>query len=79
MLEKDRKKRLGQRGDVDEVLKHPFFANLDMKKLLAKEIEAPFIPKIDQALDLSNFDSKILTMSTTESILPSEGIDKINA
>lgn len=64
---------------MDDVLKHPFFKGMDMKQLLNKEVEAPFIPTINQKLDLSNFDSKILTLSTTESILPNEGIEKIKA
>jgi hypothetical protein len=36
--------RLGQKGDADEVLAHPFFADIDLKKLQMKELQAPFIP-----------------------------------
>ena len=36
LLHKDRKKRLGQTGDVDEILNHPFFEGVDTKALLEK-------------------------------------------
>jgi len=56
LLEKDRKQRLGQKNDVDEVLAHPFFKNIDRERLLKKEIPAPFKPEIKSNVDLSNFD-----------------------
>ena len=46
MLCKDRRSRLGQNNDMDEVLMHPFFADLDMEELLQKRITAPFIPTV---------------------------------
>ena len=52
MLEKNRKNRLGQNNDVEEILNHPWFAELDIKELLAKKVEAPFIPKIEGRADL---------------------------
>eukprot|EP00350_Pseudokeronopsis_sp_OXSARD2_P002005 CAMPEP_0170554228 /NCGR_PEP_ID=MMETSP0211-20121228/12113_1 /TAXON_ID=311385 /ORGANISM="Pseudokeronopsis sp., Strain OXSARD2" /LENGTH=36 /DNA_ID= /DNA_START= /DNA_END= /DNA_ORIENTATION= len=33
LLERDRKKRLGQEKDVEEVLAHPFFEKLDIEAL----------------------------------------------
>mgnify|MGYP001577602754 CR=1 FL=1 len=36
LLDKNRKKRLGCNGDVQEVLNHPFFATLNIEKLIAK-------------------------------------------
>ena len=29
LLERDKKKRLGQKGDIDEVLSHPWFKEID--------------------------------------------------
>jgi len=78
-LEKDRKKRLGSKGDADELLNHPWFAEIDMNKLLKKQIEAPFRPKVEQAFDLSNFDEKFIKLDAAESMLPEEGIQKIEA
>jgi len=36
LLIKDRKGRLGQQGDVDEVLAHPFFSGINLEALLSK-------------------------------------------
>jgi len=55
-LEKDRKHRLGQKNDVEEVLGHPFFRDIDRDKLLKKQIPPPFKPDIKSNVDLSNFD-----------------------
>jgi hypothetical protein len=46
MLDKDRKKRLGSKGDAAEILAHPFFRSLDILKLANKELPPPFIPKV---------------------------------
>lgn len=77
MLVKDRKERLGQKKDVDEILGHPWFADLDMDKLLQKKEPAPYIPKIDGKSDLSNFDPEVTNESLKESILPEASINKI--
>lgn len=44
MLMKDRKERLGQNDDMDEILLHPFFSDVDVSGLLNKKVEPPFIP-----------------------------------
>jgi hypothetical protein len=53
-LEKNRKKRLGSNGGVDEILAHPFFEPLNIQKLLLKELEPPYKPDIGD--DLKFFD-----------------------
>jgi len=77
MLQKDRKKRLGQTNDVDEILSHPFFNGLNLDDLLNKKLEAPFVPKIKDIKDLSNFDSSITEMETKESIVAPASVAKI--
>ena len=47
LLDRDKKKRLGQVKDSEEVLSHPFFKDIDTDKLLKKELEAPYIPTIE--------------------------------
>jgi serine/threonine protein kinase len=54
LLEKNRKKRLGAKGDANEILAHPFFAGIDLQKLLNKELEPPYKPEISD--DLKYFD-----------------------
>jgi hypothetical protein len=77
MLTKDRKLRLGQQKDVDEILGHPWFADLDMANLLAKKEPSPYVPKIDGSKDLSHFDEEVTNESLKESILPEESINLI--
>jgi hypothetical protein len=72
MLAKDRKERLGFKDDMDEILLHPFFANLDFEGLLKKTVKPPFIPKIQGRKDLRNFDPEVTQQNLGESILPLE-------
>lgn len=74
MLCKDRKQRLGQNNDVDEILMHPWFKSLDIDKLLKKQVPAPYVPKVDGKTDLRNFDPEIIGQELAESILPPESI-----
>ena len=57
LLLKDRKERLGQKGDADEVLGHKFFQGMDLKKLLDRKLPADFIPDENY---IKNFDSEIV-------------------
>lgn len=56
LLDKDKMKRLGQKGDVEEVLAHPWFASIDKEKLLKKNIVPPFRPEVKDPTDTANFD-----------------------
>ena len=55
LLNRDRKERLGQKNDVEEILAHPFFTEINIKKLQMKQLETPFIPK---TLDLERLRTK---------------------
>ena len=69
---------MGQAGDAEEVLKHKFFAGLDLEKLLRKEIEPPYVPLVKSASDISNFDAKMVgSIEIHESIVPEENVLKI--
>lgn len=74
LLLKDRKKRLGQKGDADEVLNHKFFEGLDMSKLMNREIPAEFMPDQDF---VRNFDSDIINQDPTESVVSPEILTQI--
>ena len=43
---KEPENRMGSNGDIDELLKHPWFSDIDIDKLLAKEIKPTFIPTV---------------------------------
>ena len=58
LLEKTPANRLGTRGGLEEVLAHPWFAELDHEQILDRRIEAPMRPTLSaNVLDVSNFDS----------------------
>jgi hypothetical protein len=37
---------MGQKNDSDEILKHPFFSEINMPSLLKKNLKAPYLPDI---------------------------------
>ena len=76
LLIKDRKGRLGQQGDVDEVLAHPFFSGINLEALLSKQIKADFIPIIDST-GLNNFDQFLTDQKPEESMIPQENLAMI--
>jgi serum/glucocorticoid-regulated kinase 2 len=57
LLDKNRKKRLGAHGDVNEILAHPFFASVDVEKIINKQVIPPYMPEISD--DLKYFDAKL--------------------
>jgi serine/threonine protein kinase len=56
LLKKDPAKRLGTEGDAQVIKNHPWFEGVNWKALYHKQYEAPFIPRINNEFDLSNFD-----------------------
>lgn len=75
LLTKDRKLRLGQNNDANEILSHQFFHDLDLRGLIEKKIQPDFIPVID---GLNNFDKEIINQKPEESIVPPEKVQKIH-
>ena len=45
-LSKNPEKRLGANGDIQEILKHPWLASVDIHALERKQIRAPLVPKL---------------------------------
>ena len=57
LIERDPIKRLGSSAsDGHDVMAHPWFAGLDWKKLLRRELPPPFVPVVKSETDVSNFD-----------------------
>jgi serine/threonine protein kinase len=49
--------RLGSlAGGEDDILSHRWFTDIDFDKLRKQEMKAPFVPRIKNPLDASNFD-----------------------
>lgn len=76
LLDKSRKTRLGANG-VEEILAHKWFADINMGKLLSKEIPSPYKPAISE--DFAYFDPK-LTQQTevSDTILPADKMAIVN-
>jgi len=79
LLEKDPKDRIGTEGGVDEITKHPWFEGFDFDKLLNKELDAPFIPKLSDDLeDVSNFDDEFTGQDVVHSNIEDSALKLIN-
>jgi serine/threonine protein kinase len=71
LLDKDKTKRLGAKGDIDEIISHPFFKGLDIEKLLGKKIVPPYNPQIKD--DFKFFDNKLTSqVDIQESVIDKE-------
>uniref|UniRef100_L7M026 non-specific serine/threonine protein kinase n=1 Tax=Rhipicephalus pulchellus TaxID=72859 RepID=L7M026_RHIPC len=63
LLIKDPRKRLGGGiEDAEEIKRHRFFKGINWDDLAAKKIPAPFVPKVDDELDVSNFADEFTSM-----------------
>ena len=55
LCETDVNKRLGK--NVDDIKNHPFFKDIDWKMLEQKKLQPPFVPRVRNSGDVSNFDT----------------------
>lgn len=58
LMIKDPKKRLGSINDLQELKTHPWFKDIDWDKMMKKETEPPFKPKISGDNWVHNFDEE---------------------
>lgn len=68
LLERDPTRRLGVNGAAD-IKNHPFFAQIDWRRLMAKKYAAPFKPAVESATDTSNFDSEFTSEVPADSVV----------
>lgn len=64
LLNRNPSHRLGANGDADELMQHPFFADVDWNALSRKMLVPPFKPKLKDHLDTSNFDPEFTSALT---------------
>lgn len=67
LLNRDPRKRLGVNGAA-EIKAHPFFTEIDWKRLMAKKYTAPFKPSVRSATDTSNFDREFTSEVPSDSV-----------
>lgn len=68
LLTRDPTKRMGASGSA-EIKAHPFFRDIDWKKLMAKKIQPPFKPSVESAIDTSNFDAEFTSEEPMDSVV----------
>lgn len=68
LLTRDPAKRMGFSGPA-EIKTHPFFRDIDWRKLMAKKIQPPFKPSVESAVDTSNFDSEFTSEVPMDSVV----------
>ncbi len=72
---RDPDQRLGSKNDLEEIMAHPFFKNLDWEAIYKKRVKPPFIPKIESELDTKYIDTEFTTSSPNESYTPEEELE----
>ena len=77
-MTKDKTKRLGYENDGDEILEHPFFADIDFEKLMGEELVAPYKPDLQEGtLDVKFFNAKTDEKDLTETFVPEAKLKKV--
>jgi len=69
LLNRDPTKRLGSKNDIDDVKAHPFFKDISWEKMLKKEIEVAYKPKVKGNDDSSNFDETFTKEPVVDSMV----------
>jgi len=77
LLIKKQDKRLGVEKGFEEIKSHPFFQGFDFDALLAKKLEAPFIPVLKDSLDVGNFDEEFTSEEIATSVIPEGNMELI--
>lgn len=62
---------------VKDIISHPWFASIDVEKLLKKELPVPYKPVLKALDDTSNFDEKFQQLEISESIIDPQQVQKI--
>jgi len=77
-LSKSPQDRLGSKNDINEILGHPWFKDINIDDLVAGKIRPEFKPKLSEnVLDVSNFDKMFTSDEAVHSVLPAQTVKKI--
>jgi serum/glucocorticoid-regulated kinase 2 len=78
LLNRDPKKRLGSKDDVEDIKSHPFFSSINFDAMMKKQIESPYKPKIKavDGQDTENFDPTFTNEVVQDSVIPESELGK---
>jgi len=76
LLNRDPTKRLGTKGDFEEIKSHPFFKDVDWEKLMRKEIPSGYVPKVKGKADTTNFDDTFTAEPAVDTMVPESEMPK---
>lgn len=87
LLDKNQKTRLGSKGDIDEIMAHPFFSDMSVEKLykhevrvsvMNKQIVPTYVPVLSEdKYDVTNFDKKFTDEDPKDSMIPESKLKMI--
>jgi len=69
LLNRDPAKRLGSKNDVEDVKAHAFFKDISFDKMMKKEIEVAYKPKVKSTDDTGNFDETFTKEPVVDSVV----------
>ena len=76
LLNRDPRKRLGSKDDVEDIKTHPFFSSMDWDALMKKQIESPYKPQVKGNDDTDNFDKTFTSEPCVDSVVPQSELSK---
>ena len=62
---KNQQKRLGTSKDIQEVMSHPWFKDIDWDALTNQQLKPPYDPKITDSNWINNFDEEFLSQDSS--------------
>ncbi|RUS13819.1 kinase-like domain-containing protein [Endogone sp. FLAS-F59071] len=68
LLTRDPNERLGNFG-TQHIKNHPFFTDIDWRRLMQKKVQPPFKPSVESAFDTSNFDEEFTSEVPLDSVV----------
>jgi len=77
LLNRDPKKRLGSKADIDDLKQHAFFKEINFEKMMKKEIDPPYKPK-KSSDTTSNFDSTFTSEPVVDSVAQPSGLGTLS-
>jgi len=77
LLNRSPESRLGSKSGLDEIMAHPFFANIDFNQVYERKLNSPFKPEVNNKLDVGNFSSEFTDEEVDMSLIPKKNLEMV--